>query len=104
MIFNILLLLFFIKEIVSKCPIDEKNFPQLSITPSLNDMQGVWLDQLSSREVDTRFYCTQQTNTAYNRTSLRTDTYSSMIKGKIPYRAAFINNLHEQKYHEMVFD
>ena len=93
-----------IQNIIAKCPIEENKFPQLEVVPTLWDIQGVWLDQLSSRQVDTHFYCTQQTNTAYNSSSLRTDTLSSMAQGKIPYRAAFINNLHEQKYQEMVFD
>ena len=86
------------------CPTDSLKFPQLETVPSLEQLHGVWLDELSSREADTHFYCTQQSNAALNRTSYRTDTTSSMAEGKVPYRAAFINNMHPSKGRELVFD
>jgi len=85
------------------CPTGGLQFPQLENVPSLEQLQGVWLDQLSSRESDTHFYCTQQANSDFNETSFRTDTTCS-IQGTKPYSASFINVAVPQKKQELVFE
>lgn len=87
------------------CPTDGLQFPQLETQPSLEQLQGVWLDRLSSRLADTYFYCTQQANFALNETSYRTDTTSYVgAQGTKPYSASFINVGVPQIKQELVFE
>jgi hypothetical protein len=93
-----------VATVKAACPSEALRFPQLETVPSLEQLNGVWLDQLSSRKADSHFYCTQQSNSKSNETSYRTDTTSSMVQGKVPYSASFVNVGVPQKQSEMVFE
>ena len=86
------------------CPKNYNQYPQIDNIVSLKQLRGVWLDQLSSREVDENFFCTQQANSGINDTSYQTDTTSSVKKLRIPYHASFINVGLPRKKDELVFN
>ena len=101
----IVMALFVVSIVDSACPTSSSQFPQLETQPeSLGALDGIWLDEFSSREADTHFYCTQQANAQLNATSYRTDTTSFMAQGKLPYAASFINVGVAQQGSELVFE